>query len=69
MMLGEVVTDSDADLATLAAINCDKGRLCGIVVEDGVCLRTILSTEPTSGFATDGLVDMGDKIQGISPLR
>ena len=68
MVLGKIITDSNADLTSLAAIDGDKGRLGGIVVKDRVRFVTILGTETTGCFATDGLIDMRNKIQGISPL-
>ena len=60
MVLCQIVTDSDADLAPLAAINGHKGCFGRVVVEDGVSLRAILGTKPAGGFAADGLIDMCD---------
>ena len=68
MVLGEIITDADTNFATLATVHSHKGCLCGIVVKDGIRFRTILGAEATGCFAADGLIDMRNKIQGISPL-
>ena len=60
MMLRQIVTDADADLAPLAAIDGHKGCLGRVVVEDRICLRAILGTKPAGRFAADGLIDMCD---------
>ena len=68
MVFGKVITDSDADFTAFAPINGNEGRFGGVIVEDGVGLGAILGAEATGSFTADSLVDMRDKIQGISPL-
>lgn len=67
VMLGKVITDPDADFASLAAVDSHECRLGSVIVKDGVGLRAELGTQATRRLTANGLVDMGDEIQRATP--
>ncbi len=69
VMLRQIIADTHADFASLAAVDGHECGLGSIVVENGVRFRAILRAEPASGFTADGLINMSNKIQGTTPLR